>query len=408
MGNKQLNSESISRDDQVFQVIKPDPQLKRRALEIEKKILKNSCLTLDKDVFIEDIYIDFWSNEENQNYLHTIRCKSTENKQILSEDKNVIEQEILRTNEIFLKEEGNLSTVLKEKENMIIIHGFQGSSITFFKMFHHLCQRYNIYCPDLIGMGLSSRPQVNFTKAEEYIDFFVESLEKFREKLNIKSFHLIGHSFGGYISANYALRYPENISKLTLLSPAGISDLAKGGNISEYMPFGKKVGLTMMVPLWGMKSTVSDLYGNGLLKFIINKSLRKRYDIGKLESELLSQLYEIILEYPKNLDTVLYYIFKPPIPSVKIPLEDRLIKEVKDFKIDFYFGELDWMDQIGSRRVCQSDPERFSLYIISKFGHNFNLENPDELCEVINYNSDPHTFKEKQEKIMKLNKIHFG
>jgi len=35
---------------------------------------------------------------------------------------------------------------------------------------------------------------------------------------------LCGHSFGGYIATVFALRYPENISKLLLLSPVGVPE----------------------------------------------------------------------------------------------------------------------------------------------------------------------------------------
>jgi len=39
-----------------------------------------------------------------------------------------------------------------------------------------------------------------------------------------QSFYLAGHSFGGYISSHYALRFPEYIKKLILISPIGIKD----------------------------------------------------------------------------------------------------------------------------------------------------------------------------------------
>ncbi len=38
------------------------------------------------------------------------------------------------------------------------------------------------------------------------------------------NFYLIGHSFGGYISGNYATQYPQHIKKLILISPIGIRD----------------------------------------------------------------------------------------------------------------------------------------------------------------------------------------
>jgi pimeloyl-ACP methyl ester carboxylesterase len=36
------------------------------------------------------------------------------------------------------------------------------------------------------------------------------------------SFYLAGHSFGGYIAGNYAVKYPQYIKKLLLISPIGI------------------------------------------------------------------------------------------------------------------------------------------------------------------------------------------
>jgi pimeloyl-ACP methyl ester carboxylesterase len=40
---------------------------------------------------------------------------------------------------------------------------------------------------------------------------------------NLKGFILAGHSYGGYIAGNYALKYPSNIKKILFLSPIGIT-----------------------------------------------------------------------------------------------------------------------------------------------------------------------------------------
>ena len=39
---------------------------------------------------------------------------------------------------------------------------------------------------------------------------------------NLKDFYLSGHSFGGYLVSNYAVKYPQYIKKLLLLSPIGV------------------------------------------------------------------------------------------------------------------------------------------------------------------------------------------
>lgn len=41
-------------------------------------------------------------------------------------------------------------------------------------------------------------------------------------KYSLKNFILCGHSFGGYIAGNYALKYQKNIRKLIMLSPIGV------------------------------------------------------------------------------------------------------------------------------------------------------------------------------------------
>jgi hypothetical protein len=105
------------------------------------------------------------------------------------------------------------------------------------------------------------------------------------------------------------------------------------------------------------------------------------------------------LQYPKDLDTAIYYIFRNPIPTVKVPLEDRLFEEIKTFSVDIYFGEQDWMDQIGSVRLCQKDNQRFKMFMVSNSGHNFNLEQSEELAGYLLSN---HTLSQDLDQISHL------
>lgn len=75
-------------------------------------------------------------------------------------------------------------------------------------------------------MGASSRPDFKAKTATEADDFFVDSMEKWRIAMgNMSGFILAGHSFGGYICGHYAVRYPQHIIKLILLSPVGIKSM---------------------------------------------------------------------------------------------------------------------------------------------------------------------------------------
>ena len=41
-------------------------------------------------------------------------------------------------------------------------------------------------------------------------------------ELNEK-FYLVGHSMGAYLTANYAVKYQDNLKRLLLLSPPGVA-----------------------------------------------------------------------------------------------------------------------------------------------------------------------------------------
>ena len=105
----------------------------------------------------------------------------------------------------------------------------------FFKNFSALgdwasSRRSSVYAIDWLGMGRSARvPFVVNAKRDdipgrvrEAEAFFVDSLEEWREKMKLDKMTLVGHSLGAYMSVAYALRYPTRVSKLVLLSPAGV------------------------------------------------------------------------------------------------------------------------------------------------------------------------------------------
>jgi len=66
--------------------------------------------------------------------------------------------------------------------------------------------------------------------------FFVDSLEEWRQAEGIDKMILFGHSLGGYLSACYAMKYPEHVEHLFLVSPAGVPapPTAAGNEKSEF------------------------------------------------------------------------------------------------------------------------------------------------------------------------------
>ena len=117
----------------------------------------------------------------------------------------------------------------------VLLHGY-GAGLGFFFLNFPALARWagtrgtSVYAVDWLGMGRSARVPFRIRatrddtagRVHEAESFFVESLEEWRERAGVEKMTLIGHSLGAYFSAVYALRYPERVHKLVLLSPAGV------------------------------------------------------------------------------------------------------------------------------------------------------------------------------------------
>lgn len=72
-----------------------------------------------------------------------------------------------------------------------------------------------------IGSGKSDR----LTKPKDYtIKRYTFDLEEFRKYLGMGKIMLLGHSHGGMVSLNYAIKYPDNLDRLILTSTSSVTD----------------------------------------------------------------------------------------------------------------------------------------------------------------------------------------
>jgi len=108
---------------------------------------------------------------------------------------------------------------------MVLVHGYGAGGGVFFRVIKDLSRFFHLYVIDMLGMGASGRPEFNGETTDMSENFFVDSLNKWKEKIGIQEkLYLAGHSLGGYVSSVYAMRYPEDLIQLVLLSPVGIPE----------------------------------------------------------------------------------------------------------------------------------------------------------------------------------------
>ncbi|NCP46970.1 alpha/beta hydrolase [bacterium] len=110
----------------------------------------------------------------------------------------------------------------KQTNTLVILHGW-GSSISYWvPLTKLLTPKVRIILVDLPGFG-STGPLPDKPDVPEYTNF----VRNFTQKLNLKNFILAGHSFGGQITLDYALKYPEDPNSIVLIAPAAIRERSK-------------------------------------------------------------------------------------------------------------------------------------------------------------------------------------
>ena len=98
---------------------------------------------------------------------------------------------------------------------LFLIHGIGAARNTWTKALPVLCKHFTVVTYDLRGHGTSPLPEAEFS-----LDELVADLELLRKKTGFETAHFSGHSLGGMIGPAYALRYPDRVRSLGILSTA--------------------------------------------------------------------------------------------------------------------------------------------------------------------------------------------
>lgn len=103
----------------------------------------------------------------------------------------------------------------KEKETIVLLHGFTGSTKTWHRVIEHLPSSIKIVTIDLLGHGKTESPKdpSRYTMIEQ-----VKDLEEIFHQLDLHDFTLLGYSMGGRVALSYAARFPKRIKRLILES----------------------------------------------------------------------------------------------------------------------------------------------------------------------------------------------
>ena len=96
---------------------------------------------------------------------------------------------------------------------LFLTHGIGAAEDVWRLMLPKLSKHFSVVTYDLRGHGKSPVTHKNFT-----LDELVLDLERIREKTKFEKAHFAGHSLGGMIAPAYALKFPDHVISVGLLS----------------------------------------------------------------------------------------------------------------------------------------------------------------------------------------------
>ncbi|KAH9007039.1 alpha/beta-hydrolase [Lactarius hatsudake] len=303
----------------------------------------------------------------------------------------------------------------------VLLHGYGAGLGFFFLNFPALAQwagmrGTSVYAVDWLGMGRSARVPFRVRAKRDHIServdeaesFFVESLEEWRERTGLEKMTLIGHSLGAYFSTVYALRYPQRVHKLVLLSPAGVprgpdttlpsremldrqvtgedgavaADSSRVAALEEEQLVEKKketFGRKLFTHLWEEGWSPFQLVRSSLFwgPMLVGKYSSRRF--GALNEDEMRDMHDYIMNITLAKGSGEYCISHILAPGAyaRMPLVDRV--SALKMPISFVYGEHDWMDPSGGvssiDNLKAAGNEKARMYIVPRAGHHVYLDN---------------------------------
>lgn len=132
-----------------------------------------------------------------------------------SKSQSPLLETIHRSSPQFVEVGGNQIAYVEagQGEPLVLIHGFGGSIWNWEYQYSDLSTSYHVIILDLLGSGMSDKPEVSYTP-----HLLVTFFEQFLDTLEIQQATLVGNSMGAGLAMAMALTAPDRVNNLVLIS----------------------------------------------------------------------------------------------------------------------------------------------------------------------------------------------
>lgn len=240
---------------------------------------------------------------------------------------------------------------------VVLLHGMVGSTRLWQSLINQLPD-YQSICLDLLGFGRSPKPR----RLEYDLDTHLNAINQ-ALSADLAPFILVGHSMGGLLAIDFALRYPERVKKLILVNLPIYTSVAEAKTIIA------KGKILPRFIFWGpIARTTCELV------CYLNPRLA-RYLAVRIADDLPKDVAEdaALHNWTSYSKTLRHVIFE------QRPL--TLLKQLK-IKTVLLIGEDDFLTPQAYRDQLKALPTTIHVHYV-KAGHHIPLQHPELITQLV-------------------------
>jgi pimeloyl-ACP methyl ester carboxylesterase len=164
--------------------------------------------------------------------------------------------------------EGDTFVIVSGEANaipVVLFHGSGTNSAVWIRDIAEWARPFCVYAVDMIGEPGLSAPSRPALRSEAHASW----LDDVWNHLAIARARVVGMSLGGWLALDYAIRRPDRVASLSLVSPSGI------GQQNRLLLV--KAGLLMMLGQWGVNRSLQLVAGRTIVPREMADALTTRF-----------------------------------------------------------------------------------------------------------------------------------